>query len=320
LQINFTDQDGSTQIVLDQLLINIPTLYNGGCNQAPVASNDVFNGLDNHTASGYLTVNDYDPNFEFFNAYLVTNSPDGNVVVNTDGSFTFTPNPGFTGTSTSFTYQVCDNGFGPLCSNIATVVINFPGAAVPARLINFGASIDDDRNVNIRWTTTFEVGTDHFDIERSLDGTEFKKIGEIKSAGNSQIKKDYSYDDRLRNSTLNKNDVFYRLRLVNLDSKSELSKVLVIRLVNTQSTKTIAVTPNPTRNDINVQVQLKENSYVVMKVTNSKGAEVARKSVKGGTGLNSFTLDGTSSLTPGVYMLEVIVNSSERMITRLVKN
>ena len=320
LQINFTDQDGSTQIVLDQLLINIPTLYNGGCNQAPVASNDVFNGLDNHTASGYLTVNDYDPNFEFFNAYLVTNSPDGNVVVNTDGSFTFTPNPGFTGTSTSFTYQVCDNGFGPLCSNIATVVINFPGAAVPARLINFGASIDDDRNVNIRWTTTFEVGTDHFDIERSLDGTEFKKIGEIKSAGNSQIKKDYSYDDRLRNSTLNKNDVFYRLRLVNQDSKSELSKVLVIRLVNTQSTKTIAVTPNPTRNDINVQVQLKENSYVVMKVTNSKGAEVARKSVKGGTGLNSFTLDGTSSLTPGVYMLEVIVNSSERMITRLVKN
>ena len=59
---------------------------------------------------------------------------------------------------------------------------------------------------------------------------------------------------------------------------------------------------------------------MVMKVTNSKGAEVARKSVKGGTGLNSFTLDGTSSLTPGVYMLEVIVNSSERMITRLVKN
>jgi hypothetical protein len=107
---------------------------------------------------------------------------------------------------------------------------------------------------------------------------------------------------------------------VNLDNKSELSKVLVIRLVNTSSTKTIAVTPNPTRNDINVQVQLRENSYVVMKVTDSKGAEVARKSTKGASGLNSFLIEGTSNLIPGVYMLEVIVNSSERMITRLIKN
>jgi hypothetical protein len=57
-----------------------------------------------------------------------------------------------------------------------------------------------------------------------------------------------------------------------------------------------------------------------MKVTNSKGSEVARKSTRGGTGLNSFIIDGTSTLIPGVYMLEVIVNSSERMITRLVKN
>jgi len=107
---------------------------------------------------------------------------------------------------------------------------------------------------------------------------------------------------------------------VNLDNKSELSKVLVIRLVNTSSTKTIAVTPNPAKNDINVQVQLRENSYVVMKVTNSKGDEVARKATKGGTGLNSFSIEGTSRLTPGIYILEVIVNSSERMITRLIKN
>ncbi len=318
--VSFIDQDQTTLMVLDQLLINIPTLYNGGCNQAPVATNDNFTGLDNHTAHGYLTLNDYDPNSEFFTAYLVANSPDGNVVINGDGSFDFAPNAGFEGTTTSFTYQVCDNGFGPLCSNIALVTINFPGAAVPMRLINFSASIDDERNVNIRWTTTFEQGTSKFEIERSLDGSEFKKIADVSSAGNSQIKRDYSYDDRLRNSVLNKNDVFYRMRLVKRDGKIELSKVLVIRLVNTATTKTIAVTHNPAKNDINVQVQLRENSYVVMKVTDSKGVEVARKSIKGGTGLNSFMMEGTSRLTPGIYMLEVIVNSSERMITRLVKN
>ncbi len=34
-----------------------------------------------------------------------------------DGSFTFIPNPGFAGHSTSFTYKVFDNGYsGRLCS------------------------------------------------------------------------------------------------------------------------------------------------------------------------------------------------------------
>jgi len=320
LHINFKDQDQSTQIAIDQFFVNIPFLYSSGCNQSPVATNDVFNGLDDHTAQGNLSLNDYDPNGEYYTAYLVANSADGNVVLSADGSFTFTPNPGFTGTSTTFSYQICDNGFAPLCSDIALVTINFPGAAVPARLVDFSASIDDDREVNIRWTTTFEQGTDRFEIERSLDGIEFKKIGEVKSVGNSQVRKEYSYNDRLSSSTLNKKDVYYRLRLVNLDERSELTKVLVIRLVNTQTTKTIAVTPNPAKNDINVQVQLREKSYVVMKVTNSKGEEVARKSTRGGTGLNSFSMEGTSRLTPGVYILEVIVNSSERMITRLVKN
>ena len=320
LHINFTDQDQSTQIALDQFYVNIPFLYSSGCNQSPVAINDVFNGLDNHTAQGNLSYNDFDPNGEYFTAYLVANSADGNVVLSNDGSFTFTPNPDFTGTSTTFTYQICDNGFAPLCSDIAIVTINFPGATIPARLVDFSASIGDDREVNIRWTTTFEQGTDRFEIERSLDGVEFKKIGEVKSVGNSQVRKEYSYNDRLSSSTLNKKDVYYRLRLVNLDERSELTKVLVIRLVNTHTTKTIAVTPNPAKNDINVQVQLREKSYVVMKVTNSRGEEVARKSTRGGTGLNSFSMEGTSRLTPGVYIIEVIVNGSERMITRLVKN
>jgi hypothetical protein len=107
---------------------------------------------------------------------------------------------------------------------------------------------------------------------------------------------------------------------VNGHNQSDLSKVLVIRLFNTPNTKTVAVTPNPAKNDINVQVLLRENSYVVMKVTNSKGDEVSRKSIKGASGMNSYMLEGTSKLTPGVYMLEVIINSSERMLTKLVKN
>ncbi|HEX6181726.1 MAG TPA: T9SS type A sorting domain-containing protein, partial [Chitinophagaceae bacterium] len=92
------------------------------------------------------------------------------------------------------------------------------------------------------------------------------------------------------------------------------------RLFKTQTLKMLSVTPNPVVNDISVQVQLKQNSFVVMKVTNSSGLEVSRKSSRGNEGLNAFTLDGTNKLNPGVYMLEVIINSNERMSIKLVKN
>ena len=101
---------------------------------------------------------------------------------------------------------------------------------------------------------------------------------------------------------------------------SEVTKVLVLRLYKTHTLKMLSVTPNPAVNDINVQVQLKQSSYIVIKVTNSSGLEVARKSSRGNEGLNAFTLDGTNKLNPGVYMLEVIINSNERMSIKLVKN
>ena len=53
-------------------------------------------------------------------AILVANATDGNVALNADGSFTYTPNAGFTGTD-SFTYKAND---GSNDSNVATVTID----------------------------------------------------------------------------------------------------------------------------------------------------------------------------------------------------
>ena len=56
------------------------------------------------------------------------------------------------------------------------------------------------------------------------------------------------------------------------------------------------------------------------KTANSYGEEVFRQSVKGFKGDNSFTLTGSESIKKGIYMLEVIVNSNERMVIKLIKN
>ena len=308
------------KVVIDQMHINVPLKYASGCNAAPVAGNDNIPGNANRTAAGNVFGNDYDPNGEPFTGYVINNSPDGSVVMNANGSFTFTPNPGFSGTSTSFTYQVCDNGFGPVCGDEATVTITFPAGMLPVKLSDFTVSLNDDNDAIVRWTTTYEQGSDRFEVERSFDGATFQMVGTVKAAGTSFNKNDYSFTDKLNNNTLNKKDVYYRLRLVDGNGRAEVTKVMVLRLYRTSALKMIAVSPNPVYNDINVQVQLKENSFIVMKITDSRGVEVSRKSVSGNQGVNVFLVDGTSKLKAGVYMLEVIINNKERMTTKLVKN
>jgi intein-encoded DNA endonuclease-like protein len=158
-----------------------------------------------------------------------------------------------------------------------------------------------------------------FEIERSFDGNEWKKVGTMKAQGVSSGRKPYSFTDDAGRNTAIKKDLYYRLKQIDLDNRSAYSRILIVRVYNTQSTKMISVTPNPAKNDISVNVQLNENSFIVMKVISTNGTEVMKKSLRASAGSNSYILEGTSKLQRGLYVLEVIVNSKERMVVKLMK-
>ncbi|MEB3278826.1 MAG: Ig-like domain-containing protein, partial [Lyngbya sp.] len=90
-------------------------------NTPPVANNDNFSTsfetvLTVNQANGILS-NDSDENGDKLTASLVDEPESGSLTFNSDGTFSYTPNPEFSG-SDSFTYQVND---GTDNSNIATV-------------------------------------------------------------------------------------------------------------------------------------------------------------------------------------------------------
>ncbi len=83
-----------------------------------------------------VLINDSDPEGDTLSAVLVSSVSNGSLKLNTDGSFTYTPVPGFRGID-SFRYKVSD---GVNTSNTSTVTIN-----VFADVIDFGLSSDDLR-------------------------------------------------------------------------------------------------------------------------------------------------------------------------------
>lgn len=99
-------------------------------NNPPTAANDAYT-LDQDTtltkAAPGLLANDSDPNNDALTAVIVTNPTQGVMVLNTNGSFTYTPNSGFSGTD-SFTYQASD---GKANSETATVTLSIKPVVTP---------------------------------------------------------------------------------------------------------------------------------------------------------------------------------------------
>ncbi|WP_435021367.1 Ig-like domain-containing protein [Tundrisphaera sp. TA3] len=95
-----TNSSGTVSVTLTILPVN----------NTPTALPDNYTGPQGTplviSIPGVLS-NDSDPNGDPLSAVLVTNGTNGVVVLNPDGSFTYTPNPGFVGTDT-FVYQATD--------------------------------------------------------------------------------------------------------------------------------------------------------------------------------------------------------------------
>lgn len=128
-------------------------------NDAPVAVNDSYNTDEdtalNIPAKGVLT-NDTDVELNALTAILVSGPSNGSLTLNTDGSFTYTPNANFNG-SDSFTYKAND---GSADSNIATVAITVRAINDAPVADNDAYSINEDATLNVAAPGVLDGDTD----------------------------------------------------------------------------------------------------------------------------------------------------------------
>lgn len=309
--------DGSCRLIFDDIAVSANAVYGTGtCNTAPIAVNDTYLGLIGQPVSGNVMNNDNEPNGEAMTAAMVAISPDGVVVLNPNGSFTFTPNALFNGTSTTFTYRLTDNGFSPMNSNTATVTINFVAPSpLPVKLASFTATLNNNK-ADLKWTTVTEINASHFVIEKSTDGINYNDAGMVFAVGNTTEKTNYLFTDNLAGTSARV--IYYRLRSVDLDAKTSLSEVRIIRLIQSaDNTITILAYPNPVVNDLRVTVPAAwQNKKVVFEVIGANGhTAIKKESLSSG---QTETLN-VATLATGFYIVRV---SCEGLVgtQKIVKN
>jgi uncharacterized repeat protein (TIGR01451 family) len=141
---SFTYQACDTQAACDSATVDI-TVSAGGPSANP-DSYDVHKNVALSVAAPGVLGNDSDPNGLTLHPVLGTDVSHGVLVLNADGSFTYTPTSGYTGPD-SFTYQACTPAPGSLCS--ATVTVSLTVANDPPSATDDSYSVAENGSLSI---------------------------------------------------------------------------------------------------------------------------------------------------------------------------
>lgn len=145
----------------------------------PVANDDSYEVSENSN----LDLNNFLENDELIDGASLSEINDeglnGSVVINEDGSLTYTSSNGFSGED-SFTYTICDTDETPACST-ATITINVTDEGTP--------SAEDDRVV-INTTTTEVVIDNLLDNDDLLDDAYLKSVDDSSTSGTAVLNSD----------------------------------------------------------------------------------------------------------------------------------
>jgi autotransporter-associated beta strand protein/predicted outer membrane repeat protein len=128
---NFAGSDGFTYAVSDGDLtsalvtVNITVI---AINLLPIATNDSYSTGKNRplvVAAPGVLANDTDPDGGSLSAVLVRGPSHGTLTLNSDGSFTYTPRPGYSGRD-SFTYMASDGSLFSAPVNVTLTITHTP--------------------------------------------------------------------------------------------------------------------------------------------------------------------------------------------------
>lgn len=138
-----------------------------------------------------------------------------------------------------------DNDVTPLLGSFAGNIVTFTGVGfqdgdrftlgsinvsqtpLPVELLLFSA-IKEGPHVRIRWSTASESNSDHFKVERSVNGIVWAEIAHVHAQGNSVVQQNYFSLDLQPLSGTN----YYRLKMVDQDASVNYSTIVPVDFSN----------------------------------------------------------------------------------------
>lgn len=195
-----------------------------------------------------------------------------------------------------------NNWNGGNCAGLSEFKIQVNNALLPIELMDFSAEIKEDF-IRLNWESQTKNNFSHFEIERSIDATNFSFLSEITGDTDTNF---YEFDDEnVKNGQL----YFYRLKMVDLDGSYTYSSLQTAQ-INKQLA--FAIYPNPTINVLHVAFEKERATEII--IQNATGHEILRIRVDDKTQMLDI-----SRFPAGMYFCSVVGQNSSVSTKRFVK-
>lgn len=184
-------------------------------------------------------------------------------------------------------------------------VIKLDDILMPIENLSFYGYYNNLENV-LYWEITAEFSYDYFEIQKSLDGVNFYKIGSTENSNYSPTEVNYMFFD---SDPLPDNN-YYRLRMIDFDGQFRYSNLIDV-VVSENVVDNLSLYPNPTNNIIAVETY--RDGVKTFYLTNALGETL--QTIR--TEENSITIN-LNTISSGVYFikLESGVNSQTQMFVK----
>ncbi len=167
--------------------------------------------------------------------------------------------------------------------------------SLPVKIKSYELKLTNEKQVLNLWTTSSEINTSHFNIQKSFDGRSFENIGKVNAVGTYL----YSFkDDNASNNLSTKN--YYRLEVVDYDGSKNYTEIKVISLLKGKSN--FSFYPNPAKAFIVVESKNVDLINII---------DIYGRTVKQMNNVSEQQIINTTQLAKGFYFLQVTTSKKE---------
>jgi hypothetical protein len=178
---------------------------------------------------------------------------------------------------------------------------------LPIELTTASTDCDADGDIWLTWTTASEINNDVFEIERSIDGADYHKIGEVDGNGNSSSTINYAFEDRNPTPGV----IYYRLKQIDFNGEFEYHGPMSISTCENEN-----INVHVSNGVVQLNMEVDEEELLDLNIYNSTGQLVSTLQKAVSPGISSYELG--CNLSTGMYVLGITSSNGIEQTIRFV--